>query len=172
MQTLLFRNNRKCIGIATTIVNSLLFWHFDLKTTAIFIFSGTFLKKHKNMTNKSAILSSSVNSLNFSKSSYIFCAASVGCFHSFQYLCKPFYEAINIIERRKPREAHVRSIASSDNSRQKSKADFVYSTPSSSSRLLCKARRRDLKNHSVWLPAGNTVHSSGSSQEGTLMQSV
>ena len=99
--------------------------------------------------------------------------ASVGCFHSFQYLCKPFYEAINIIERRKPREAHMRSIASSDNSRQKSKADFVYSTPSSSSsRLLCKARRRDLKNHSVWLLAGNTVHSSGSSQEGTLMQSV
>ena len=133
MQTLLFRNNRKCIGIAKTIINSLLFWHFDLKTAAIFIFSGTFLKKHKNMTNKSAILSSSVNSLNFSKSSYIFCAASVGCFHSFQYLCKPFYEAINIIERRKtPCTCALNSLISDNSSRQKSKADFVYSTPSSS----------------------------------------
>ena len=147
----MFRNNRKCNGIASNNNSKLVvFWHFDLKT-AIFIF----LLKHKSVKEKIG-------------------RVSVGCFHSFQYLCKPFYEAINIIERRKPREAHVRSIASSDNSRQKSKADFVYSTPSSSSssRLLCKARRRDLKNHSVWLPAGNTVHSSGSSQEGTLMQSV
>ena len=145
----MFRNNRKCNGIASNNNSKLVvFWHFVLKT-AIFIF----LLKHKSVKEKIG-------------------RASVGCFHSFQYLCKPFYEAINIIERRKPREAHMRSIASSDNSRQKSKADFVYSTPSSSSRLLCKARRRDLKNHSVWLPAGNTVHSSGSSQEGTLMQSV
>ena len=127
---------------------------------------------HIRISNKSAILRSSVNSLNFSKSSYIFCAASVGCFHSFQYLCKPFYEAINIIERRKtPCTCALNSLISDNSSRQKSKADFVYSTPCFffSSRLLCKARRRDLKNHSVWLPAGNTVHSS---QEGTLMQSV